>query len=147
MISTDDIAAAFRTRWAAASLLSALVPAAAVYLGRAAEATALPYARLLIDEGVLRWTSGRRYQKDFAVTVEVYTNDPAAAPAVRHAVDAAFGASVADPAGGLSLPAAGDYVTHSLPAAGGGTAPANERRDGNDILRVTGKFAVLTEGQ
>lgn len=130
--------------------LQAIVPATAVFLGRAAEKvsttiTAPPYARLTVVETDRELFSGDQYVAQFRVDVDAYTAaEPPVAGTLRAALDAAFNGNLASPSAGLTVAnATGVLVSRAIP---GSTArPTTERVDGKDVIRVSASYEIVLE--
>ncbi len=144
-VTPDDVADGIRAGWAAGTV-NGLIPATSLYKGRAAERTAFPYARLVIEEGDRRLYSGGAYHQPFNVTVEAYS--AAVSPnagSVRAAVDSLLSGTSLDPTAGLVVPNA-TKVLHTRGLSGGGSEPTGERLDGADVVKVTARYEVLIQG-
>jgi hypothetical protein len=148
-VTTLDVAAGLRTRWAAVSALVAVVPVARVFVGRTGEKisgtiTQPPYARLNITEGEPELFSGPAYVQDFDVMVEVYLTDETTPNTLRSNLDAAFHGGSTTPTAGITVSNA--TVLHSMARGGGNVKPTNERINGKDVLRVTANYRLKLEG-
>lgn len=148
--TVNDVAAGVRTRWAAVSALHALVPATAVFLGRAAEKvsatpTSPPYARLVVTETDRELFSGAAYLVRFRVDVDAHTAaEPPVAGTVRAALDAAFNGTSSAPAAGLTVSNA-TAVLSSTALSGATARPTGERIDGKDVVRVSCSYEVFVQ--
>jgi hypothetical protein len=148
LLTDKDIEGACRTRWAAAAVLNALIPAARVYADRIAEKTAWPAALLRVTEGEITRMGSANYLRAFRIEVvaECRTVD-GDAEAIRSALSGAFGGTAADSTAGLTV--SGATVLHCLEADGGGIRPKPAgvpRQDGSDLLRVVSEFDLMIHG-
>lgn len=119
------------------------MPAAGVYVGRAAEKTPLPYAVLAVRLVSTELTAGRLFLQTFEAAVDGYTQETPSAGSVQAATILAFLGPPDDPAAGLTL--ASGRVVHSVLAAGDGTGVTQVRLDGADINKVSTRFTILTQ--
>lgn len=147
--TVNDVAAGVRTRWAAVTALNAIVPATAVFLGRAAEkvsgtVSAPPYARLVVTETERELFSGSVYVAKFRVEVDAFTAaDPPVAGDLRAALDAALNGTSTTPAAGLTV--ANATVLSSMALPGATARPTGERIDGKDTVRVSCSFEAMLQ--
>jgi len=148
-VTDSDVAAGLLTKWAATAALNDLVPATAVFRGRAAEKfsgtiSKPPYAKLTVTEQGRQLFSGPKYLATFSVTVEAYTAaEPPVANTLRAALDVAFNGTTSAPAAGLT--AANGTVISSFAEPGAATRPTGERIDGRDVVKTTAAYKVLVE--
>ena len=142
MTTTDDITAAIRDKWLASGL-NALIPAARVYLGRAAEGTQLPYATAAVRLANAEPTAGPLMLLTFEASLDAYTLAAPAAGSVQGAMLSAFVGTADAPAAGLAV--GSGRVVHSLLMPGDGTAVTQVRLDGGDINKVSTRLTILTQ--
>ena len=119
------------------------MPAGGVYVGRAAENTAPPYAVLTVKLAGTEPTSGLLFLQTFEASVDCYTQSTPSAGSVQAATILAFLGTPAAPAAGLSL--ASGRAVHSLLTAGDGTSVTQVRIDGVDVYKVSTRFTILTQ--
>lgn len=145
-VTDSDVAAGVRTRWAAVSALTSIIPAASVWRGRAPERQAFPYARINVTEEDRELTSGAAYLARFRVEIDCYlAAEPPGAGTLRAALDAAFNGTSTDPTAGLTV-ANATAVLHCLALPGTTSRPTTERVDGADVVRVSASFEVYLQG-
>lgn len=148
-VTVEDVAQGIRNRWAAVTALDALVPAESVYVGRAAEGTAFPYAVLTVTEGTgIAMTGGKKLQR-FKVKVEAYTaTSPATASTLRGYLNTAFAGRAGDPTSGVTV-ATAVAVVHCQDDGGGGdvTELTGVRHDNADTVKLTAGYEVLLQSQ
>lgn len=143
--TASDVADAVRTRWAADATLNGLVPAERVYVGRAAERTAWPYAVLTVEATGWEPTSLNRGLLTWALTVEAYCNgDPPDAPAIHASLLRLLSGRGSSPGAGLVIAHAAGVVG-CRPQPGGACRPTGERRDAADVVKVTERFSIAAE--
>ena len=145
-VSDSDVAAGIRTRWAAVSALTAIIPAASVWRGRAPERQSFPYARFNVTEEDRELTSGPAYLVRFRLEIDCYlAAEPPGAGTLRAALDAAFNGTSTDPTAGLTVSNA-TAVLHCMALPGTTSRPTTERVDGADVVRVSASFEVYLQG-
>lgn len=145
-VSDSDVAAGLLTRWAAVGALTAVIPTASVWRGRAPERQAFPYARFTVTEEDRELTSGAAYLARFRVEIDCYVAaEPPAAGTLRAALDSAFNGTASDPTAGVTVSTA-TAVLHSMALPGATSRPTAERVDGKDVVRVSAAFEIYVQG-
>lgn len=146
-VTLPDIMAGVKTTWAAASSLTAIVPAARVYFDRAAETTVYPYVVYTFDDvsayfGGTEYFSGSQYIKVTRVNFEVYGTRSTNWQTLAAAMGDALGWSKDNPAASWSIPNAS--IKSAMPEVEG-TELTVERQDGEDIMKYSSSFTVTME--
>jgi hypothetical protein len=144
LVNESDVRDGVMTRWAAAAVLDALIPAARVYADRIAEKSAWPAAAVVVREGEVTRCGGGVYLRRFTLTVVAQTLQALADERpIRAALTAAFGGTAANPTAGLTVPGA---TVLSCLEGDGGSRTEGRRLDGGDLLRLTAEFEILLWG-
>lgn len=145
-----DIAEGVKTTWAAATSLTAIIPANRLYLGRAAESTVpLPYAVFDFDDvsayfGGTEYFSGAKYVKVTRVNFKMYGTRATDWTTLGQAVSDTFGWSSTDPNASWNIPNA--TVLDAMPEVEGITVlPVEERIDGEDVIEYASSITVKME--
>lgn len=143
LVTPQDVAEGFRTRWAAVPALEAAVPSARVYRDRVAESIDRPNARLIVTETKRERFSDLSHVQWFDVRVEAYLLADTDDVTVRRLIDGAFNGTKTAPSAGLTISNA--VRVTSCFGAGGDPTLTNERVDGLDIVKVEAKFMVVLQ--
>ena len=142
MITSDDVVAAIRVKWAA-SAINNLVPVSSVYLDRAGEREDYPYATVnakLVNREAI---SGPTTLVTFEVVVDAYTQRSPLPGTIQSGVLAAFDGSITDPAAGLVI--SGSKVVHSMYQPADGTTITTMRLNNIDVHKVSHRFTILVQ--
>jgi hypothetical protein len=140
--TASSVSTGIRFRWESTPI-NATIPVASVYLGRSAEQTAFPRARLTVEESSRELTSGVKTICKYLATIEVYFTD-GTADTMERMIEVAM--SWNSRSGG-AWPMPSGSVISSSPVGGGMTAPTGERLDGKDIVKLVSRWEILAEGE
>jgi hypothetical protein len=142
-----DVAAGVRTTWAAASSLTAIVPAARLYFGRAAEETPLPYAAFTFQDvsayfGGTEYFSGQAYVKVTRVNFDVYGTHATDWQTLAQVMADTFGWSASDPNASWSIPNA--TILSAMPEVEG-VEVTDVRVDGQDVVKYSTNITLTMQ--
>ena len=142
-----NIAAGVRTTWAAATSLTAIIPADRLYLMRAAEETPVPYAVFTFEDvsayfGGTEYFSGSAYVKVTRVLFDLYGTQQTDWGTLSQAVNDTFGWSSTDVNASWSIPNA--TVLSAMPEVEG-VEVTDVRADGLDVIKYSTSITVTMQ--
>lgn len=140
-LDSSAIFEAWKSRWDQSSTLATLVPGG-IYQGPVADAEDMPYASLSVDEGEPQWTSGEQYWQQFTVEVSLWSPDGISnLGTIASAIHAWFQHNKRD-----RLSVAGSDSVLSLRPMAGQKQTDGVRKEGQNILQATFRFALAVQG-